>query len=414
MASKQRKLDRLRKISDTIDSVSQDNQSTHESSQKTKDSEFSHTPSSTTKAKKVTVVTPSVTQANNAVKNVIEKNKSLTEELDQVKAELENEQSKQASLDSIMIRDFYLPHSKRHVKAIREFLHPEDTNVTILEYNVRMQDLLTESSLSDILPSIRERGQDNSGLCHLKNNGEKECISGSRRRKATQFANTAFDTWVIQEEIPVEDAKILSDEENDTRKDPSIVEIAYRFSHEIKDGVYRDWGAVESYWTSKSEDNHRKDIWRFKELVAMPIEIVKAYDSPEMFGPGYVDRIAAAYKKASEEQVNKLLKYCQTEIDAKKDGIPKSRKTIFDNMMAIIQAPKNKPAEPGPSTDILPVTVTEFVSKGKPIFTTTKYEDGSINIDVSANTSSTSTDKALELLKDIFKIDVIEDIEIQQ
>ncbi|MCG6451026.1 ParB N-terminal domain-containing protein, partial [Vibrio parahaemolyticus] len=87
------------------------------------------------------------------------------------------------------------------------------TRTTVFAENAREQAFLNEHALSDVLSTLRERGQQYPAVGRKTADGKIEVLDGSRRRKSCILANQEFLVYVA-DNINGEHAKFLSDVAN--------------------------------------------------------------------------------------------------------------------------------------------------------------------------------------------------------
>lgn len=87
------------------------------------------------------------------------------------------------------------------------------TRTVVFEENAREQSFLNEHALSDVLTTLKERGQQYPAVGRKNKDGKIEVLDGSRRRMSCILADKEFLIYVA-ENINGEHAKFLSDVAN--------------------------------------------------------------------------------------------------------------------------------------------------------------------------------------------------------
>ncbi|WP_198599292.1 ParB N-terminal domain-containing protein, partial [Vibrio sp. 10N.261.55.A7] len=88
-----------------------------------------------------------------------------------------------------------------------------ESSTTVFADNAREQSFLNEHALSDVLTTLKERGQQYPAVGRKNKEGKIEVLDGSRRRMSCILAGKEFLIYVA-EEINADHAKFLSDVAN--------------------------------------------------------------------------------------------------------------------------------------------------------------------------------------------------------
>lgn len=137
--------------------------------------------------------------------------------------------------------------------------------------NERDQALLTESSLSDILPTFRDKGQQFPGIGRDVN-GVAEIADGSRRRAAAIMAGRSYR--VLIGDLTDEDMKWLTKLGNDYTP-PSAYEKGKRYARLLKNEFDGNLSAL-----AESEGISRRVLSRYIKTATLPAAVIKAFAVP--------------------------------------------------------------------------------------------------------------------------------------
>lgn len=137
--------------------------------------------------------------------------------------------------------------------------------------NERDQELLTEDSLADILPTFRSAGQQfpaiGRNVC-----GITEVADGSRRRAAAILAGRSYR--VLIGDLTEEDMQWLTKLGNDYTP-PSAYERGKRYARLLKNQFDGNLSAL-----AESEGISRRVLTRYVKTATLPVEVIKAFAVP--------------------------------------------------------------------------------------------------------------------------------------
>lgn len=137
--------------------------------------------------------------------------------------------------------------------------------------NERLQELLTETALDDLIPSFVSGGQQNPAFGR-EVNGLVEVADGSRRRKAAIL--TGKDYRVLVGELDEEQMASLSQIGNDYRQ-TSAYERGRRYARLLDTKFDNNVSAL-----AEAERISRKVIMRCLNTSELPVEIIKLFKNP--------------------------------------------------------------------------------------------------------------------------------------
>lgn len=137
--------------------------------------------------------------------------------------------------------------------------------------NIRLQELLDEDSLADILPTMEHSGQQFPGIGR-EFNGVIEIADGSRRRRAAILSKR--DYVVLVGDLTDAEMTYLSETGNEHQK-PSAYEIGLRYKRRL----HREFC---DNLTHLADDIglDRKTVRNYIETASLPIEIIRCFKSP--------------------------------------------------------------------------------------------------------------------------------------
>ncbi|WP_337049785.1 ParB/RepB/Spo0J family plasmid partition protein [Serratia fonticola] len=137
--------------------------------------------------------------------------------------------------------------------------------------NERDQDLLTELSLSDLLPTFKTSGQQFPAIGRLVN-GIIEIADGSRRRAAAIVTKQSFK--VLVGELSNDDMTWLTKLGNNYQP-TSAYERGKRYARRLKDEFENNISAL-----AKAENVDRKIITRYIKVATLPVDVIKSFPAP--------------------------------------------------------------------------------------------------------------------------------------
>ncbi|PLT25023.1 transcriptional regulator [Pseudoalteromonas sp. MelDa3] len=170
--------------------------------------------------------------------------------------------------------------------------------------NRRVQALLNEKSVSDILPAIREDGR-NQHPALLWDQGDKSLVlAGSRRRMACILGNADY-LVLSSSDFTDQDAKILA-VSSDQYIAPSLWELGQAYQQtknelieQGKKGSYREIAAVEGV-------SHTAIADAIKAYEQIPADVIALYPTANHVGREVAKKLVSA-KERDEEAFNQLV-----------------------------------------------------------------------------------------------------------
>ena len=178
----------------------------------------------------------------------------------------------------------------------------------VFSENAREQAFLTEHALSDILSTLRDRGQQYPAVGRLLENGQIEVLDGSRRRMACLLAHQDFLIYVANN-IQSTQAKFLSDVAN-AHKPLSLFERGKEMQNLLVAGKVADQKELASYCQCSEAL-----VSGALKAAALPMPLLMAYPSVSELGrPTIVKlhRLFFGLDKAQQEEFIKRISFDNT------------------------------------------------------------------------------------------------------
>jgi ParB family chromosome partitioning protein len=177
------------------------------------------------------------------------------------------------------------------------------STTTVFEQNAREQSFLNEHALSDILTTLRDRGQQYPAVGRRTSNGQIEVLDGSRRRMACILAHQDFLIYVA-EGINEEHAKFLSDVAN-AHKPLSLYEKGKEMLAKLENGEAEDQKAL-----AKMFQCSEALVSGALKAAALPLELLQAYPNVVELGRPTIVKLHKQFSALNEEQKQVLLGKC--------------------------------------------------------------------------------------------------------
>lgn len=173
--------------------------------------------------------------------------------------------------------------------------------------NERLQELLNESTLDDLIPTFTTNGQQFPAFGRDVN-GVIEVADGSRRRMAAIMTNREYRVWVG--DMNDRQMASLSEVGNDYRP-TSAYERGKRYKR-LVDGLYA--GNVKAM--AECENLQRRVVIRCMATAELPVEIIKLFANPADLSARAGEELQKVYKENPEsmmDMVEELAMFRRTE-----------------------------------------------------------------------------------------------------
>lgn len=188
----------------------------------------------------------------------------------------------------------------------------------VFDGNDRLQSNLNEYSLSDILSTLGEKGQQYPAIGQLTENGKITVLDGSRRRAACVLAKKDYWIYVTDKSISYDYKKHLSDVAN-VSKPLSIFELGYRFKRllEAQDNKPAKYDTIQDL--SNGEKVTLSIVSNAVRAVTdIPEEIVRCIPSIADLGRPSANTLRSIVLEARNADIlDKLVLFAQEESTAK-------------------------------------------------------------------------------------------------
>ncbi len=181
--------------------------------------------------------------------------------------------------------------------------HQVANSTSVFAQNAREQSFLNEHALSDILSTLKVRGQQYPAVGRRMTDGGIEVLDGSRRRMACILAEQDFLVYVA-EGIEQEHAKFLSDVAN-AHKPLSLFEKGKEMKAKLASGEAEDQKAL-----AKMFQCSESLVSGALKAADLPLELLRAYPNVVDLGRPTIVKLHKQYNNLSGEHQNLLLEKC--------------------------------------------------------------------------------------------------------
>ncbi|KJY86847.1 chromosome partitioning protein ParB [Vibrio neptunius] len=179
----------------------------------------------------------------------------------------------------------------------------EDT--VVFAENAREQSFLNEHALSDVLATLKERGQQYPAVGRKRDDGKIEVLDGSRRRMSCILADKDFLIYVA-ENINGEHAKFLSDVAN-AHKPLSLYEKGKEMQAKLESGEAEDQKAL-----AKMFQCSEALVSGALKAADLPLTLLQAYPNVADLGRPTIVKLHKQFNELSSANRSKLLDKCQS------------------------------------------------------------------------------------------------------
>lgn len=210
--------------------------------------------------------------------------------------------------------------------------------------NAREQSFLNEHALSDVLVTLRERGQQYPAVGRKRQDGKIEVLDGSRRRMSCLLAEQEFLIYV-GENISSKHAKFLSDVAN-AHKPLSLYEKGKEMLARLESGEAEDQKAL-----AKMFQCSEALVSGALKAADLPLELLQAYPNVADLGRPTIVKLHKQYNCLDQGQRTQLLEKCRTKDGfvwqrSESQGVARITKEVSETIEAWIEqlAPTKKGA----------------------------------------------------------------------
>lgn len=173
----------------------------------------------------------------------------------------------------------------------------------VFEQNAREQSFLNEHALSDILSTLKDRGQQYPAVGRKGADGVIEVLDGSRRRMACILAEQDFLIYVA-ENIEQDHAKFLSDVAN-AHKPLSLYEKGKEMQAKLENGEASDQKAL-----AKMFQCSEALVSGALKAADLPLELLRAYPNVVDLGRPTIVKLHKQFNGLDADQRKQLLGKC--------------------------------------------------------------------------------------------------------
>jgi len=179
-----------------------------------------------------------------------------------------------------------------------------ETDTVVFAENAREQSFLNEHALSDVLVTLRERGQQYPAVGRMREDGKIDVLDGSRRRMSCILAGKPFLIYVAQN-INTEHAKFLSDVAN-AHKPLSLYEKGKEMQAKLNSGEAEDQKAL-----AKMFQCSEALVSGALKAADLPLELLQAYPNVADLGRPTIVKLHKQFSQLSHADKGMLLKNCR-------------------------------------------------------------------------------------------------------
>lgn len=169
--------------------------------------------------------------------------------------------------------------------------------------NAREQSFLNEHALSDVLTTLRERGQQYPAVGRRTEDGKIEVLDGSRRRMSCILAGKEFLIYVA-DDINAERAKFLSDVAN-AHKPLSLYEKGKEMQAKLDSGEADDQKALAKIFQCSEAL-----VSGALKAASLPLELLQAYPNVGDLGRPTIVKLHKQFSELSASDQSTLLEKC--------------------------------------------------------------------------------------------------------
>ncbi|GAL20716.1 chromosome (plasmid) partitioning protein ParB [Vibrio maritimus] len=179
-----------------------------------------------------------------------------------------------------------------------------ESKTFVFQENAREQSFLNEHALSDVLATLREKGQQYPAVGRRQADGTIEVLDGSRRRMSCILAHKEFLIYVA-ENINSEHAKFLSDVAN-AHKPLSLYEKGKEMLAKLESGEAEDQKAL-----AKMFQCSEALVSGALKAADLPLPLLQAYPNVSDLGRPTIVRLHKQFCELDKDNQVKLIERCQ-------------------------------------------------------------------------------------------------------
>ncbi len=256
------------------------------------------------------------------------------------------------------------------------------TKTAVFADNAREQSFLNETALSDILTTLRERGQQYPAVGRRTADGTIEVLDGSRRRMSCILAKRDFLVYVA-DNIDAEHAKFLSDVAN-AHKPLSLYEKGREMQAKLDSGEVQDQKTLaEIFQCSEAL------VSGALKAASLPLALLQAYPSVTELGRPTVVKLHKQFFELAPSAQKKVIAKCEQESIVDKDHIDavnltQATKEVTETLQAWIGEFSASKSLKQPVKQDLVKGRAQFVRKGSNLTLNLKKVDDALSEEILA------------------------------
>lgn len=226
-----------------------------------------------------------------------------------------------------------------------------EQQTVVFAQNAREQSFLNEHALSDVLVTLRERGQQYPAVGRKTQDGKIEVLDGSRRRMSCIIAEQDFLVYVA-DNINTHHAKFLSDVAN-AHKPLSLYEKGKEMQAKLDSGEVEDQKAL-----AKMFQCSEALVSGALKAASLPLQLLQAYPNVGDLGRPTIVKLHKQFNELTHANQSKLLDKCQSEKGAvwqrsSTQGVARLTKEVSESIESWIQDLAPKKANSSSKTDFI-------------------------------------------------------------
>ncbi|MCL9781675.1 ParB/RepB/Spo0J family partition protein [Vibrio sp. S4M6] len=176
----------------------------------------------------------------------------------------------------------------------------------VFSQNAREQSFLNEHALSDVLVTLKVRGQQYPAVGRKTEDGKIEVLDGSRRRMSCIIAQQDFLIYVA-DDINTNHAKFLSDVAN-AHKPLSLYEKGKEMQAKLDSGEAEDQKALAKIFQCSEAL-----VSGALKAASLPLPLLQAYPNVGDLGRPTIVKLHKQFNELTKSNQEKLLDKCQSE-----------------------------------------------------------------------------------------------------
>lgn len=226
-----------------------------------------------------------------------------------------------------------------------------ESKTRVFAQNAREQSFLNEHALSDILSTLKTRGQQYPAVGRRNKEGVIEVLDGSRRRMSCIFAKKDFLIYVA-ENIETKHAKFLSDVAN-AHKPLSLYEKGKEMQALLDSGEAGDQKSLAHIYQCSEAL-----VSGALKAAALPLTLLQTYPNISDVGRPTIVKLHKLYFNLDQTSQAILLKQCQQEqakimASTKEQGVARLTKQVSDMLEDWIKELAPAPVKTTPKEKIV-------------------------------------------------------------